>query len=176
MQPKFPIYIQGENIFSNSNKAFSIQDSKNLGEKSNNKITYSEFEAFYLFETNQAKIIKTKPLSEEQIIKEFSKKDKEFSIKYPVFKALRKKAYIVKTGSKFGTEFRVYSSSKNLNDFSASHPHAKYLVFPIKQSEKLNLHELISKTRIAHSTAKKLLLAIVDKEDVLFYEIDWLKI
>jgi len=167
MQPKFPIYLQGENIFSNSNKAFSIQDSKDIGEKSNNKITYSEFEAFYLFETNQAEIIKTKSLTEEQIINEFSKKDKQFSIKYPVFKALRKKAYIVKTGSKFGAEFRVYDKIGN---------HAKYIVFPIKQSEKLNLHELISKTRIAHSTAKKLLLAIVDKEDVLFYEINWLKI
>jgi tRNA-intron endonuclease len=167
MQSKFSIYIQGENIFSNSNKAFSIKDSKNIGEKSNNKIVYSEFEAFYLFETNQAEIIKTKPLTEEQIIKEFSKKDKQFSIKYPVFKALRKKAYIVKTGSKFGAEFRVYDKIGN---------HAKWLVFPIKQSEKLNLHEIISKTRIAHSTAKKLLLAIVDKQDVLFYEINWLKI
>ena len=88
-QSKFPIYIQGEILFSNSNKAFSIQDSKNLGEKANNKITYSEFEAFYLFETNKAEIIKTKILSEEQIIREFSKKDREFSIKYPVFKTLR---------------------------------------------------------------------------------------
>jgi len=165
-QSKFPIYIQGEILFSNSNKAFSIQDSKNLGEKANNKITYSEFEAFYLFETNKAEIIKTKILSEEQIIREFSKKDREFSIKYPVFKTLREKAYIVKTGSKFGAEFRVYDKIGN---------HAKYLVFPIKKSDKLNLHELISKTRIAHSTAKKLLLAIVDKQDVLFYEIDWLK-
>jgi tRNA-intron endonuclease, archaea type len=167
MQSKFPIYIQGDSIFSNSNKSFSIQDSKNLGEKINNKITYTEFEAFYLFETNQAEIIKTKPLTEEQIIKEFSKKDKEFGVKYPVFKALRKKLYIVKTGSKFGAEFRVYDKIGN---------HAKWLVFIVKQSEKLNLHELISKTRIAHSTAKKLLLAIVDKQDVLFYEINWLKI
>jgi len=166
-QIKFPIYLQGDRIFSNSAKAFSIQDSKNLGEKSNNKILYSEFEAFYLFETNQAEILKTKPLSEEQILKEFAKKDKQFSIKYPVFKILRKN-HIVKTGSKFGAEFRVYDKLGN---------HAKYLVFPVKQSDKLNLHELVSKTRIAHSTAKKLLLAIVDKEqDVLFYEIDWLKI
>lgn len=168
MQSKFQIYLQSSRIFSNSNKAFSIQDSKNLGEKSNNHIIYSEFEAFHLFETNQAQIIKSdKPLNEAQILKEFSKKDKEFLTKYSVFKALRKR-YIVKTGSKFGAEFRVYDKIGN---------HAKWLVFPVKQSEKLELHELISKTRIAHSTAKKLLLAIVDKENsVIFYEIDWLKI
>lgn len=169
MQQKFPIYIQSDLIFSNSNKAFSIQDSKNLGEKVNNKIIYSEFEAFYLFELNQIQIIKSnKELSENQIIKEFSKKDKEFIMKYSVFKALRKKGYLVKTGSKFGAEFRVYDKQIS---------HAKWLVFPIKQSIKLDLHELIAKSRIAHSTAKKLLLAIVDKENsVIFYEIDWLKI
>ncbi|MBS3079445.1 tRNA-intron lyase [Candidatus Pacearchaeota archaeon] len=167
MNNKFPIHISKGRIFSSSQKAFSIQDSKNLGEKSNNKVNYSEFEAFYLFETNQAEIIKNKSLSEEKIIREFSKKHKEFLVKYQVFKALRKN-HIVKTGSKFGAEFRVYDQIAN---------HAKWLVFPVKQSEKLNLHELISKTRIAHSTAKKLLLAIVDSEnDVLFYEIDWIKI
>ena len=169
MNSKFPIYISGETIFSSSQKAFSIQDSKDLGEKSS-KITYSEFEAFYLIETNQAEIIKNnKTLSEEQILKLFSKKDKLFSIKYPVFKALRKKGYIVKTGSKFGAEFRVY-------DPKLTTKHAKWLVFPVKQSNNINTKELISKSRIAHSTAKKLLLALVENNDVLFYEIEWLKI
>ena len=55
--------------------------------------------------------------------------------------------------------------------------HAKWLVYPIKQSEKSNWNEFISKNRIAHSTGKKILLALVDSEDnVLFYEIDWKKI
>jgi len=167
---KFPIFISGDRIFSNSAKAFSIQDSKDLGEKSESKITYSEFEAFYLFETNQAEIIKSnKELKEEQIIREFSKKDKQFTIKYQVFKALRKKSYIVKTASKFGSDFRVY-------DPKLTTSHAKWLVYAVKQSEKANWNELIAKTRVSHSTAKKLLLAIVDKQDnVLFYEIDWLK-
>jgi len=170
MNTKFPIYISGDRIFSNSAKAFSIQDSKDLGEKASNKITYSEFEAFFLFETNKAEIIKSnKSLKEEEIIKELSKKDKQFTIKYPVFKALRKKAYIVKTGSKFGSDFRVY-------DPKLTTSHAKWLVYAVKQSEKTNWNELIAKVRISHSTAKKLLLAIVNKEqDVLFYEIDWLK-
>jgi tRNA-intron endonuclease, archaea type len=171
-QTKFLIYIAGDRIFSNSQKALEIQDSKNLGEKAQGKVIYSPFEAFFLVETQKADILNSKtnkPLKEHELITLLSKKHKDFLTKYLVFKALKNKAYLVKTGSKFGADFRVYDSSMN--------SHAKYLVYPIKQSEKSNWNEFISKNRIAHSTAKKLLLAIVDSEDnVLFYEIDWMKI
>lgn len=170
MQSQFPIYLTENKIFSNSNKAFSLQDSREFGEKSSNNVIYSEFEALYLLETKQAQLIKNKKsLTEEQAIKLFSKNNKEFSVKYSAFKVLRKKAYIVKTGSKFGTEFRVY-------DPKSITTHAKWLVFPIKQSNNINPQELIAKSRIAHSSAKKLLLALVDNQDVIFYELDWIKI
>lgn len=167
MTSKLQIYISGDRLFSNSEKAFQLEDSKKLGEKKENKIVYSEFEALYLKELVQAEIIKNnKKLTEEQLIKLFSKKD--FKINYLVYKYLRKKGLIVKTGSKFGAEFRVYEKNNQ---------HAKYLVYIVKQSEKLNLHNLISKIRISHSTGKKLLLAILDsEEEILFYEIDWKKI
>ena len=164
---KFPIYITGERIFSNSEKAFELNSSKNLGEKSQGKIVYSDLEAFYLVESGKAELIKNKPLTEEQALTLFTKK-KDFLTNYDVFKALKNKGYIVKNGSKFGAEFRIYENNIKT--------HAKWLVYPIKQSEKSNWNEFISKNRIAHSTAKKLLLAIVDAEDnVLFYEIDWIK-
>jgi len=54
--------------------------------------------------------------------------------------------------------------------------HAKWIVFPISKP-KININEFISKNRVAHSTAKKLLLAIVDhEENIIFYEVNWLKI
>jgi tRNA-intron endonuclease len=169
MKPKFQIYIAGNRIFSNTQRAFELQNSKSFGEKKENKIFYSPFECLYLVETKNAQAIKHKPLNESQIISLFSSKEKSFYVKYIVFKHLRQKGLIVKTGSKFGAEFRVYENSiRN---------HAKYLVYPIKQSEKTNWNEFISKARIAHSTAKILLLALVDSEDnVLFYDIEWKKI
>ena len=175
MNAKFPIYIAEHRIFSNSQKAQEIQNSKNLGEKTQGKVIYSPFEAFFLVETQKAQALNTKTnksLKEQELITLLSKKNKDFLIKYLVFKALKNKGYIVKTGSKFGAEFRVYDKSIKFGS-----KHAKYLVYPIKQSEKSNWNEFISKNRIAHSTGKKLLLAIVDSEDnVLFYEIDWLKV
>ncbi|MEK6859783.1 MAG: tRNA-intron lyase [Nanoarchaeota archaeon] len=170
-QSKFPIYITRDRIFSNSQKAAETQNSKNLGEKSQGKVIYSPFEALFLVETQKANAINAKTnksLKEHEILAILSKKHKDFLINYLVFKKLTQKGFSVKTGSKFGAEFRVYDNSMN--------KHAKYLVYPVKQSEKSNWNEFISKNRIAHSTAKKLLLAIVDsEEDITFYEIDWVK-
>ncbi len=173
MNPKFPVYIAENRFFSNSQKAFSLQNQKNLGEKAQGKVVYSPFEAFFLVETQKAQALNTKTnksLKEHELITLLSKKHKDFLTKYQVFRALKNKGYLVKTGSKFGAEFRVYDNKKSINQ------HARWLVYPIKQSEKSNWNEFISKNRIAHSTGKKLLLAIVDSEDnVLFYEISWMK-
>ena len=149
------IHNKNNQLFSNSQEAFTLENKNKIGEKKDNKIYYSNYEAQYLMDNNKAKSNKT------------MKKTKDFHNNYIVFKHLRKN-HIVKTGLKFGTEFRVYKKNEK---------HALYLVHVMKQSQKLNLKELIAKTRISHSTAKKLLLAVVDSEDqVTFQEVNWVKI
>jgi tRNA-intron endonuclease len=168
MENKLPIYI--ETLSSNSQTAFTLQDSKLLGEKKQGKIIYSPYETLYLIELKKAKAIKNnKQIKDDEVIKIFSKKYKDFSINYVVFMDLRKKGYIVKSGLKFGSEFRVYESKKDA--------HATWIVFPVAQSRKINWEDFIAKNRIAHSTGKKLLIAIVDQqEDIAYYEVSWMKI
>lgn len=167
-QNKFTIHMIGDRIFSNSQRAISLQTLKKFGEIDSGKVIFSPFEALFLVETNKAELARNNEvLSYEKLLKIFSKKD--FFTKYLIFKELKNKGYIVKTGLKFGAEFRVYDK-KNYNK------HAKWLVYPLFQKEKINLDEFISKNRIAHSTGKKLLLGIVDPEEkVLFYEVGWIK-
>ncbi len=75
----------------------------------------------------------------------------------------------MKSGLKFGSEFRVYKSKNEA--------HAKWIVFPVTKHNKINWEDFIAKNRIAHSTGKNLLIAIVDsQQDVTFYEIGWIKI
>jgi len=172
---KFPIYLFAKRLSSNSQKAITLVNTKKLGELKNKQVIYSPFEAFYLIEKNKAELIKNnKPLTKQQAEKTLLK-SKNLTIKYPVFKYLRQKGYIVKTGLKFGGDFRVYSPTKDSkNPLITSH--AKYICFSISELSNLNLKDFISKNRIAHSTAKKLLLAIVDTEQsILFYEVDWVK-
>lgn len=166
---KFPIYLIAGNLFSNSQKAVTLQKTKKLGEFEKGRVIYSNYEALHLIESNKAQLIyKEKPVSLNKTLKLLSKKHKNFSINYIVFKDLRKKGYIIKTGLKFGAEFRAYKKNEK---------HARYLVFPATRKTKLNWNEIISKTRISHSTAKKLLIAIVDsQQDISYYELDWVKI
>lgn len=129
-------------------------------------------EAFYLLQKKQIKIFSgSKELFMEDAEKKFSKLDKKFQTKYPVYKDLRNKGYVVKTALKFGAEFRVYEKSKK-----PGKAHAKWLVFTDNDANKNSWQEFSSKNRVAHSTKKKLLLAIVDEEsDVLYFEVNWIK-
>ena len=115
--------------------------------------------------------LKKKKLSEDELMKKILRLDKKIQVKYPVFRDLRKKGYVVKTALKFGAEFRVYPKGAK-----PGKKHAKWIVFTDYESKKLTWYEFSSKSRVAHSTKKNLLLAIVDEEgDITYYEIRWLK-
>ncbi len=179
MKSIFPLYMSNDRIFSNSQKAMNLCELRKIGELKEGKVIYTSFEALYLLETKKAEIINLKNnkiLKEIETVKSFTKKDKEFLTKYIVYKYLKDKGYIVKIGLKFGEEFRVYCNSKKSRNLLACPQHARWIVYPIKSTDKIQPKELISKSRISHSTGKKLLLAIVDsEEDITFYEIDWVK-
>jgi tRNA-intron endonuclease len=182
MSRKFPIYLANAKISSNAHEAMTLQKTKRLGEVKANHVVYSPYEALYLVEKNKAEILKPvsilwykRPVKEGRFMKSFSKKDKDFHANYAVFRDLRNRGYVVKTALKYGTEFRVYFLPKNLKG-SLTHLHAKWIVYPVSHSTKIRWKELLSKSRIAHSTNKKLLLAVVDQEENITYqEIDWIK-
>lgn len=162
----------GEIISSNSQEAFSLNNKSQFGEKKEEKIKYSLFEALYLVEKGKMEILsKNKKIPKKDILIKFQRFDKKIQIKYPVFKDLREKGYVVKTALKFGAEFRVYEKGSKVGD-----KHAKWIVFTDYESKKLTWHEFSAKNRVAHSTKKNLLIAIVDGEgDVTYYEVKWLK-
>jgi len=161
-----------ETILSNSAEAFSLYQKSHFGEPSGEKMQYSLSEAIFLVERGQMDIFqKNKKISKKEILGKLSRIDKKLQVKYPVFKDLREKGYIIKTALKFGAEFRVYEKGSKPGD-----KHAKWIVFTDHESKKISWHEFSAKNRIAHSTKKNLLLAIVDEEgDVTYYEVRWLK-
>lgn len=163
-----------EKIFSNSKEAFNLFESQRFGERTGEKIFYTLQEALFLVETKKMEITdsKDKKIKEKELFKKFEKIDKKFKTKYLVFRDLRQKGLIVKTALKFGAEFRVYEKGKNIGV-----DHAKWILFPVSQNEQLTWQDFSAKNRIAHSTNKKLLIAVVDEEnEVSYYEVNWLKI
>jgi len=169
---KIDAHLIGQVISSNTSEAHFLNRNNSFGEKVNDKIHYSIPEALFLVEKNKMEIFsKNKKILEKDLLTKFIRMDKRIQIKYPVFKNLREKGYIVKTALKFGADFRVYGKGKKIGK-----EHAKWIVFIDHESNKINWHEFSAKNRVAHSTKKNLLLAIVDEENsITYYEVKWIK-
>jgi tRNA-intron endonuclease len=169
---KIKVYFQGGLLITNQAEAYSLLDKIKFGERTNNLIKYSLFEAYYLLEKNKIEIyFKNKLLNNEEVLKKFSKLDKRFNIKYLVFRDLKDKGYILKTGLKFGADFRVYEKIKDVKE-----SHSKWILYVDYETSILKLSEFSSKNRVAHSINKNLLFAIVDEEgDISYYETRWIK-
>jgi len=169
---KIQAHITGEIISSNSAEAHSLYKKSGFGEPVQDKIQYSLSEAIFLVEKSKLEIYsRNKKLSKPELFKKLKRIDKKIQIKYPVYKDLREKGYIVKTALKFGAEFRVYDKGSR-----PGKKHARWIVFTDSETGNLTWHEFSAKNRVAHSTKKKLLLAIVDEEGaVSYYEVGWIK-
>ncbi len=169
---KIKAYLMGEIISSNDSEAYSLYQKSLFGEPKEDKIQYSLTEALFLLEKGKIEVFsKNTKLSFKELMKKVQSLDKRIQIKYLVFKDLRERGYIIKTALKFGADFRVYDKGDK-----PGKEHAKWLVFCEHESKKFSWHEFSAKNRVAHSTKKKLLIAIVDEEgDVSYYEVGWLR-
>ena len=169
---KIKTQLIGETISTNENEAFSLYKKSSFGEPVGEKIQYTLSEAMFLAEKEKIDVYyKNKKIPKIELLKKLQIIEKKFSIKYPVFKDLREKGYVVKTALKFGADFRVYEKGRHPGE-----EHAKWIVFTDSETNKTSWQEFSAKNRVAHSTKKKLLIAIVDEEsDVSYYEINWIK-
>jgi tRNA-intron endonuclease len=169
---KIETHFIGRIISTNSSEAYSLYKKSYFGEPVGDKIQYSFSEALFLVEKGKIDVfVKGKKITKKELLKKLQRFDKKIQIKYPVFKNLRERGHIVKTALKFGAEFRVYEKGSK-----SGKNHAKWIVFTDYESGKLTWHEFSAKNRVANSTKKNLLLAIVDEEgDITYYEIKWIK-
>jgi tRNA-intron endonuclease len=169
---KILTYIMGEVVSTNEAEAFTLFKRSNFGQPIGQKIQYSLSETLYLVEKGKIEVIKNKKvIGFEELFKLFKKIDSRIQLKYPVFRDLRDKGYVVKTALKFGADFRVYEKGRTPDE-----EHAKWIVFVEHESNKFSWQDFSSKNRVAHSTKKNLLIAILDEEsDVSYYEVSWVK-
>ncbi len=164
--------FSGESVVSNTKDAMDLYGTSRFGELVGGKVHYSIPEALYLLEKGRLIIIhKKKKLTFEKFMHEAQEIDKKIRTKYLVFADLRSRGYIVKTALKFGAEFRVYEKG-----IKPGQDHAKWVLFPVNESQEFTWHDFAAKNRVAHATKKNLLIAIVDEEgDVTYYEISWIR-
>src|SRR3990167_5886699 len=169
----FDAQLLGERVIADEcDEARALYDSSRYGEPLDKKFQYSFIESSYLLERGKLKIFSNKKeLKYDDFLKKATKLEKNFWVRYCVFRDLRRRGYIVKTALKFGADFRVYDKGVKPGD-----DHAKWIVYPLHETKSLTLYEFSAKNRVAHSTRKTLLLAIVDDEgDVSYWNSSWVK-
>jgi tRNA-intron endonuclease len=171
-QKEIIAHLIGTTLTSNSKQAYAYCKQSSFGEHIEDKIKYTLSEGLFLVQNEKMDIYQNnKLLTAEELIQKFTKADKKFPVKYAVFKDLRVKGYVIKTALKFGAEFRAYEKGKK-----PGKEHSKWIIFTDNENNKTTWHEFAAKNRVAHSTNKNVLLAIVDEEgQITYYEIKWTK-
>ncbi len=158
----------------NSNEARELYNKSRFGSLlKTGKVHLSMLEALYLVEKGKINAVnkRSQEIDFENLLKKAQKKDKRFWVRYCVFKDIREKGYIIKTALKFGADFRVYSRGVKPGE-----DHAKWIVYPVHETESVTWYEFAAKNRVAHSTKKKLMLGVADDEgDVSYWEVRWMK-
>ncbi len=92
----------------------------------------------------------------------------DFHRRYEVYRDLRTRGYVVKTGFKFGAHFRVYDKG----EFSQK-GHSSFLVHTLPEDAVMSLPELARIVRLTQSVKKRLVFAVVDSEaDITYFQID----
>jgi len=137
---------------------------------SGGKLQLAPVEALYLLDGGKIRIIDRETgerLKFGELSARLARRDPELMLKYAVYADLRSRGYVVKTGLKFGSHFRVYERGDKPGE-----THSKYIVHAIPEGSRFTPTELARAVRLAHSVRKSMLFAVVDDEgDVTYYSL-----
>lgn len=141
---------------------------KGFGEKEGKGLVLDLKEALYLLEKKRLDITyKGKKFSRKKLLELGDSLEEKFFSKYLVYKDLRERGFVLKTGLKFGFPFRVYPRGKKPGE-----EHTQWVIEVVTQDEQFIMPEISRMVRLSGNLNTILLLAVVDSEnDINYYEI-----
>ncbi|UEC42572.1 MAG: tRNA-splicing endonuclease [Methanothrix sp.] len=143
------------------------------GKPGGGRLQLSLVESAYLLEKGLLGIVDRsgEPLSLEEFVRRSRSVEDDFDMKHRVYRDLREKDLVVKTGFKFGSHFRVYKRVES----SRKVPHSEYLVHSIPEDHVFHLPVVSRAVRLAHSVRKVMVFARDEGGMVKYLEIGRLK-
>ncbi len=142
---------------------------KGFGERSAQGLVLDLCEALYLLEKEKIEVADAKgnALDAKGLLAHAEKSIKKFYKRYVVYKDLRERGYVAKTGFKFGFDLRVYPRGKRQGE-----AHTQWVVAVLTEGERLTMQGFSRMVRLSSNLKTMLLLAVVDSEnDVNYYEV-----
>lgn len=138
---------------------------------SGGRLQLAPVEALYLLEEEKITLVDEESKEElnfEQLSSDIAEEDSSILLKYRVYKDLRSRGMVVKTGLKYGAHFRVYDRGE-----TPGSSHSPYLIHAISENTELTPQEIARAVRLAHGVRKKMIFGIVDDEgDVTYYSLN----
>ena len=127
-------------------------------------------EGLYLLENNVLEIFTTdgKKLSKAQCIHLMQKHQPDIVERLLVFKNLKQRGLLVKTGFKFGSHFRAYTKQPDKT-------HAEYLVHVVEKGFTSIWAEISRAIRLAHSVNKEFIFACVGGSSIKYIKLGRLR-
>ena len=142
---------------------------KGFGESKSRELVLDLFEALYLLKKDKLTLLdkKDRSLSEKKVLSIGLEHDKNFYSKFVVYSDIKEKGYCIKTGLKFGFDFRVYPKGKKMGA-----AHSEFGIHVSPENEKLTMTQLSRMTRLAGNIHIKAIIAVVDREnEINYYEL-----
>ncbi|MEM5793023.1 MAG: tRNA-intron lyase [Candidatus Aenigmatarchaeota archaeon] len=138
------------------------------------KLELALVEAMYL--VNKGKLIVEKEgvaLDKKDFLKYCEDNERNFHARLIVYTDLRERGFVVKTGFKFGCDFRVYERGVKIKKGpKEAYEHTKWVVHAIPEEFNCSFPELSRAVRLAQNIRTEMIWAIVDTEgDVTYYMI-----
>ena len=131
-----------------------------------NRLEFALIEACLLLKRGRIRVLKNgKPLTFNKLYDHAISLDRRFPERFRVYEDLRGRGLLVRTGYKFGCDFRVYERGVQLKKGPKSaKEHTKWIVYSVPEDYTCSYQELSRAVRLAHNIRARMLWALVDNE------------
>ncbi|MEM1619968.1 MAG: tRNA-intron lyase [Fervidicoccaceae archaeon] len=136
----------------------------------NEVLELSLVEALYLAEKGALEVYENdRRLEPEELEKIAEQRIPEFKMLYDVYRDLRERGYIVRSGLKFGSDYSLYREGPGID-------HAPFLVHVFRGDATIDPAELVRAGRLSHSVKKKFIIAIhCGEKKIKYASLEWFK-
>jgi len=127
-------------------------------------------EACHLYEEGLIEIVdeRGKKLSKEELFDLAEKRIPDFKMLYSVYRDLRSKGFIVRSGLKFGSDYSLYREGPGID-------HAPFLVHVFPKGMMIDPIEIVRAGRLSHSVRKKFIIAVYYGDKTSYASLEWYK-
>jgi tRNA-intron endonuclease, archaea type len=144
-------------------KGFLVE--KGFGESKGRNLILDLYEAVYLVARDKL-IVKAgkRKVKARELIEIGLKGDKTFYSKAIVYEDIKEKGYQIKTGLKFGFDFRIYPKGKKMGQ-----AHSQFGLNVFTENKKISMTQISRITRLAGNIHITAINAVVDRENEINY-------